>query len=144
MTFERSAIRAAALASTFALLAFPALAADPTGVWTAAEGKSRVKVSHCGANLCGSVVWLKEPLDEAGKPKLDYHNENTGLRSRPMMGVPILLSMAPEGETWRGRIYNAEDGKTYSATFKLLTDNSAQVQGCVAAIFCKSQVWTRN
>lgn len=139
-----SAFPAGALAGAIALFSLPALAADPTGLWTAAEGKSRVKVSRCGANLCGSVAWLKEPLDEAGKPKLDYHNENTGLRTRPMLGVPILLSMAPEGEIWRGRIYNAEDGKTYSATFKLLDNDSAQVQGCVAAVFCKSQVWTRN
>ena len=125
-------------------LTLPVLAADPAGTWTAAEGKSRVKVNHCGANLCGNLVWLREPTDENGKPKLDYHNANTGLRSRPMIGVTILESMVPEGDLWRGRIYNAEDGKTYSATFKMLTDNSAQVQGCVAAIFCKTQIWTRN
>ena len=144
MVAGKLSIRPAFVAAVLSGLCTPALAADPAGMWTAAEGKSRVRVSHCGANLCGGVAWLKEPNDEAGKPKLDYHNENTALRTRPMIGVPILLSMVPEGETFRGRIYNAEDGKTYSATFKMLTDNSAQVQGCVAAIFCKSQVWTRN
>ena len=70
-------------------LTLPVLAADPAGTWTAAEGKSRVKVSHCGANLCGNLVWLREPTDETGKLKLDYHNVNTGLRSRPMVGVPV-------------------------------------------------------
>ena len=129
-----------------ALFAFavPALAGDPTGTWTAAEGKSKVRISRCGASLCGNLVWLREPNDEAGKAKLDYHNENAALRSRPMIGVPILLAMAPEGEAFRGSIYNAEDGKTYAATLKQLSDNSVQVQGCVAAVFCKTQVWTRN
>ena len=137
-------LRLSALAALFAALAVPALAADPAGTWVTAEGKSRVSISHCGGNLCGTLAWLREPNDANGKAKLDYHNENIGLRGRPMVGVPVLMSMAPDGDSWRGRIYNAEDGKIYSATFKLLTDNSAQVQGCVAAIFCKSQVWTRN
>lgn len=144
MVANKSSFRLAIMAAALAGLCAPALAADPAGMWTAAEGKSRVRISHCGASLCGNLAWLKEPNDEAGKAKLDYHNENTGLRSRPMIGVPILLSMAPDGDSFRGRIYNAEDGKTYSATFKMLTDNSAQVQGCVAAIFCKTQIWTRN
>ena len=136
-----------AVAMALAALTAPvagALAAEPTGVWTAAEGKSRVKISKCGANLCGSVVWLREPNDEAGKPKLDIHNADAGARGRPILGVPVLLSMAPEGDLWRGRIYNAEDGKTYSATFKLSGDAQATVQGCVAAVFCKTQTWTRN
>ena len=142
---RRSRFIAAALAfGALAASAAAALAADPTGVWTAAEGKSRVRVTKCGANLCGSVVWLREPNDEAGKPRLDIHNADAGARGRPIMGVPVLLSMAPEGDLWRGRIYNAEDGKTYSATFKLSGDSHAQVQGCVAAVFCKTQTWTRN
>ena len=135
-----------ALAACALLLAAPApaLAAEPTGTWLAAEGKSHVRVSKCGANLCGSVVWLKAPNDDGGKPKLDIHNAEPGQRSRPIMGVPVLLSMAPEGDLWRGRIYNAEDGKTYAATFKLSGEREAVVQGCVAAVFCKTQTWTRQ
>ena len=123
----------------------PAFAGDPAGMWTAAEGKSRVRVAPCGKNLCGTVAWLREPNDENGKPKTDHMNANASLRSRPIMGLPILLSMAPDGaDRWKGSIYNAEDGKTYSATFTITGSSNAQVQGCVAAIFCKSQTWTRN
>ena len=133
-----------ALAAFALLLAAPVHAAEPAGTWLAAEGKSQVRVSKCGANLCGSVVWLKSPNDEGGKPKLDIHNADPGLRARPILGVPVLLSMAPEGDLWRGRIYNAEDGKTYAATFKLSGERAAVVQGCVAAVFCKTQTWTRQ
>lgn len=144
MTRRYRFIAAALAFGALAASAATALAADPTGVWTAAEGKSRVRVTKCGASLCGSVVWLREPNDETGKPKLDIHNADAGARGRPIIGVPVLLAMAPEGDLWRGRIYNAEDGKTYSATFKLSGDSQAQVQGCVAAVFCKTQTWTRN
>ncbi len=127
-----------------AAVAGSALAADPLGVWTTEDGEGRVRVSQCGANLCGNLVWLKEPNDATGAPKKDFRNEDAAKRSRPMLGVPVLLAMAPSGSEWKGSIYNAGDGKTYSASFKLMGDSQAQVQGCVAAVFCKSQVWTRQ
>lgn len=133
-----------ALAMAIGLMSAPARAAEPDGTWVTAGGKSHVKVSHCGAAICGSVVWLAEPNDENGKPKTDYHNENEAKRSRPMLGVPILLSMAPDGDSFSGKIYNAEDGKTYSAHFRLTDANHAEVKGCVMSVFCKSQTWTRN
>ena len=142
---KRHLLIAAAAMGLAALTDAPAYAGDPAGVWTAAEGKSRVRVAPCGKNICGNVAWLREPNDDDGKPKLDKQNSNTALRTRPILGVPILLSMAPDGtDKWKGSIYNAEDGKTYAATFTLTSANSAQVQGCVAGIFCKSQTWSRN
>ena len=123
----------------------PAIAGDATGVWTTAEGKAQVRVAACGAALCGTIIWLKEPNGPDGKPKVDEHNEDAAKRTSPILGSAVLLSMKPNGEDlWKGSVYNAEDGKTYSATFKLQGTRSADLQGCVAAIFCKSQVWTRN
>ncbi len=134
----------ALLAFVSALTIHAASASEPDGVWVTGGGKSHVKVSHCGAAICGNVVWLAEPNDEAGKPKTDYYNESEAKRSRPMMGVPVLLSMAQDGDSYAGKIYNAEDGKTYSAHFRLTDDNHAEVKGCVLGIICKSQTWTRR
>ena len=123
----------------------PACAADATGVWTTAEGKAHVRVAACGSALCGTVIWMREPNGPDGRPKLDDKNEDPSRRTRPIMGSAVLLGLQPNGaDQWKGSIYNAEDGKTYSATFTLQGSTSAQLQGCVAAIFCKSQVWTRN
>src|SRR5262245_16445718 len=46
-----------------------ALAADPSGTWLTQGGNSRVKIADCGGALCGTIIWLKEPNDEGGKPK---------------------------------------------------------------------------
>jgi uncharacterized protein (DUF2147 family) len=122
-----------------------ALAADPTGTWLTQAGTSRVKIADCGGALCGTIIWLKEPNDpETGKPKTDKNNSDSAKRSRPLMGVQIVLGMKPNGaDKWAGQVYNAEDGKTYSGSFTLTGASKADLKGCVAFI-CKSKGWTRS
>lgn len=51
---EVSAMRAlCALVFLFGLLPGAAHAADPVGVWSAGEGKIRVRIDSCGEVLCG-------------------------------------------------------------------------------------------
>jgi len=93
-----------------------ATAQEVNGQWLTEGGKARVSIASCGARLCGTIVWLREPNDEAGQPKRDVRNVDASKRNRPLIGVPILLGMAREGSgRWKGEIYNAEDGKTYTA-----------------------------
>ena len=63
-----------------------------------------------------TIVWLKEPNDpDTRKPKTDKNNSDAAKRSRPLLGVQIVLGMKPAGaDKWTGQVYNAEDGKTYS------------------------------
>ncbi len=118
--------------------------ADVRGVWLVQSGNAHVKIDDCGDKLCGSIVWLKEPLDENGKEKLDKENEDEALRTRKIMGLPMLKDFVADGENaWDdGSIYNAEDGKTYSSEMQLKDANTLEVKGCVL-FFCKSQTWTR-
>ena len=127
------------------ILAFSgiALAESPQGRWTMSNGKFIVKLTSCGNNLCGNIVALKEPTYADGKIKTDRHNENKSLRGRPLMGLALLNDMKPAGQaTWKGNIYNPDDGQTYSATIKL-DGHAMKLQGCVAGIFCKTQKFVR-
>src|SRR5205807_5873257 len=107
------------------ILASPAAhtagARDPNGVWLTQAGDAKVRVSRCGGGLCGTVVWLRDPIDSAtGKPQIDDKNENPSLRRRPMIGLQIFIGMRAAGPNkWSGRIYNADDGKTYASTVTL-------------------------
>jgi uncharacterized protein (DUF2147 family) len=123
----------------------PALAADAVGTWYTADKDSQVRITNCGGALCGSLVWLKEPNDPAtGRPKLDKNNADASKQGRPLLGVQIVLGMKPSGpNVWSGEVYNASDGKTYSGSFTLTGDNTADLKGCVMSIICKSQTWTR-
>ena len=134
-----------ALSGSAASLITPALAADPLGTWYTENHDSQVRITNCGGALCGTLVSLKEPIDPAtGKPKLDKNNADASKQSRPLLGVQIVLGMTPNGPNqWSGNVYNASDGKTYSGSFTMTGDNTADLKGCVMSILCKTQTWTR-
>src|SRR5262249_33089205 len=91
-------------------------AADPYGSWLTEESKATIRVPNCGGAICGTITALKEPIDpDTGKPRVDKNNPEAGKRTRPMIGVQIILGMKPNGpDKWSGQLYNAEDGKTYN------------------------------
>ncbi len=162
--FERSRRRIdlasamAAIALSFACassnaapaLATPAAATpdDPSGLWFTKNNGSIIKIAPCAAFYCGALVWLKEPNDPDGKPRSDKYNEDPAKRGQPMIGIELLIDLAPEKDHWRGKAYNPEDGKTYDITFKTITDKTpgdkAEIEGCILKILCKTDVFTRT
>jgi len=148
MTIQRKATRTLSAAAFIAAIgmAAPTLAADAFGTWYTQDRESQVKIVNCGGALCGTLVWLKEANDPAtGRPKTDKNNADASKQSRPLLGVPIVLGMKPNGtpNQWSGQVYNASDGKTYSGSFTLTSPNTADLKGCVLSVLCKSQTWTR-
>lgn len=141
------------MSGTFALAVLVALAVSVSGVsaatpaigtWLSADGGTKVRISDCGGKLCGKVVWLSDSAGADGKPKTDRFNEDQSKRSRPLLGVTVVQGMAPNGENkWSGKIYNADDGKTYDAHVTVISAGAMNVQGCVLGFLCKSQKWTR-
>ena len=123
------------------------LAADPMGTWHTEEGKATVRIAACGPALCGTIISLKAPNDpDTGKPQLDNHNVDASLRSRPMIGVQVVLGMKPSGTAnkWSGQVYNAEDGKTYTGSLTLQDANTIKLEGCIlGGLVCKAATWTR-
>jgi uncharacterized protein (DUF2147 family) len=148
MIIQRKATRILSVAVFVAAvnLAAPAFAADAVGTWYTADKESQVKIVNCGGALCGTLVWLKQPIDPAtGRPKTDKNNADASKQGRPLLGVPIVLGMKPNGvpNQWSGEVYNASDGRTYSGSFTLTSPNTADLKGCILGMICKSQTWTR-
>lgn len=114
-----------------------------SGIWMLNSGKVTVRIAPCGASLCGAIVGLAKPLDKKGSPKVDKENPKESLRKRPLMGLTIMANMKPAGgNKWRGTIYNADDGRTYSS-YMDLSGNKMKVKGCVGP-FCKTMVFVRQ
>ncbi len=119
------------------LAASPGWAAEPTGDWMVENGLGQVRIENCSGSLWGVVSWEKV----AGR---DTENPDPALRGRPMLGVPILLEMKPNRDRWEGHVYNAENGKTYTANIKLTAPNTLRIEGCIlGGFFCGGQDWTR-
>jgi uncharacterized protein (DUF2147 family) len=138
---------AAAAAAVALILVAPARAAEPLGTWLTGNKKAKVHIVNCGDAICGTLSWLAEPIDpETKQPKTDKNNSDTGKKSRPLLGIPIVLSMKPAGaDKWQGQVYNAEDGGIYTGSFTMTSANSAELKGCVmGGIICKTQTWTRS
>lgn len=132
----------------FAPLAFAAEAgADPAGTWLVEDGRAKIHIEKCGAdhkNLCGNVVWLKDPLDEKGQPKKDLKNPDPAKRSRPALGMQLINNLTPDDDdVYVGQIYNAENGKMYDVKLHAEKQAELNVKGCILSILCMSQHWTR-
>lgn len=119
--------------------AAPALAAEPTGEWMVADGVAKVRIENCGSQLWGVVSWEKEPGGT------DQYNPDPAKRSRPTLGMPLLLGMQQSAPNrWDGEIYNAQNGKTYTANIKLASPDQLELQGCVLGFLCGGQTWSRT
>jgi uncharacterized protein (DUF2147 family) len=116
-----------------------ALAADPSGDWRVADGVAHIRVAECNGNMWGAVIWEKEPGG------LDEHNPDASKRSRPTLGIPILINMKKKAgvDQWEGEVYNANDGKTYSSSIKPVGSDKLEIRGCVLGFLCGGETWTR-
>jgi len=130
----------------FALLASigSAAAADPLGEWTVEDGVARIRIVDCNTRLWGVISWEKEPGG------VDAENPDRSKRTRPTLGMPILLNMKkapPENksdtERWEGKVYNAENGKLYDSKIRQLSPDKLELKGCVLGFLCGGQTWTR-
>lgn len=135
--------RQARAAAVVALIALPSAAGAATdgveGFWLSENERAIIEIGSCGPEVCGRMVWLRDPRDETGAPKRDAHGN-------PLCGIPLVAGFRPEGENrWDdGRIYNPRDGATYSARMTLLDRERLEVRGYLGLpIFGQSQVWTR-
>jgi uncharacterized protein (DUF2147 family) len=131
-----------ALAAVAALVAAPAFAADVAGLWQTPTNGAQVQIDHCGAQLCGKLMTSN---NIAANPAVkDVKNKDEGLRGRPLKGMLMLTGFTGGPQMWKdGKIYKADEGKTYSGTIEMTGPDSLKLKGCVVAPLCKTQVWTR-
>jgi uncharacterized protein (DUF2147 family) len=123
------------------MTAVAAQAAEPiTGRWLTEDGKAIVTIGTCGDTVCGKVTTVLKPTP--GAPMTDVYNPDPALRKRPIEGLPILSGFVAKGDSWSGKIYSPEEGKTYKSILKRSGPNALDVKGCIL-FFCKTQVWTR-
>lgn len=116
------------------------------GVWESGNGKARIKIDKANDKFNGRIVWLREPNDEAGKPKLDKNNPEEALRSKPLLGYSMLKGFSYKGEKkWEdGTIYDPESGSTYSCTITMTDENTLDVRGYIGvSLFGRTDVWKR-
>lgn len=120
---------AAALAVTLAApSAFGASEpADPHDVWRRPDGGEQFSFYDCdGGLLCARLVSVAKPEDAGA------------------VGTGILRGATKSGPNeWRGKLYNARDGKTYDGYVILRSANELRLKGCLLGVLCGGETWTR-
>jgi uncharacterized protein (DUF2147 family) len=117
-----------------------------TGTWLVQDGSAKVKIEKAGEKYTGKIVWLKDPTDPDGKPKLDIKNPASSLQGRPVLGLPLLKDFVyDEDNVWTdGIIYDPDSGKTYSCKITMLNNQSMEVRGYVGiSLFGRTETWKR-
>ncbi|MBE0642160.1 MAG: DUF2147 domain-containing protein [Bacteroidales bacterium] len=121
---------------------------DLIGKWLNADKDAHIQVFKDKGKYYGKIIWLKEPIDpETGKAKVDKHNPEAKLRSRPTMGLIILKDFVFSGEEWEdGTIYDPKSGNTYKCYIKLDGKQKIFVRGYIGKAWMglgRTTEWTR-
>nr|WP_314446129.1 DUF2147 domain-containing protein [uncultured Sphingomonas sp.] len=130
----RTMILSLAAALTLALPA-PALAASPLeGLWTNPKRSVVVRIAPCGPAWCGKVV-SATAREEAKAARYGMDE---------LEGEQMLTGLRPAGSgRWKGQVFVPKLGRKVGSTVTIASRNQMKVSGCVAGLFCKTQVWTR-
>lgn len=106
------------------------------GYWLTPGSEAQVEIAPCGPSLCGRITRVLKPHPG---PQVDARNPDPALRGHPILGLTILSGFRPDGDRWRGRIYDPESGRSYRS--ELVRDGTAlKVKGCIGP-FCRAQQW---
>lgn len=127
---------AAAAAALFTVGSFAGTAdaqTQPSGVWRNPANSVHVRIQPCGGNICGTVVWANARAQQKAR----------AAGTANLVGAQLFREFRRAGNAWGGRVFVPDRGRTVSGTLRTRDSNSLIASGCLMALVCRSQVWTR-
>ncbi len=121
------------------LLSGAAMSFNPEGYWFTANNDAKVHVEKRGDSLFGTIVDLKEKCRD-GKLKVDVET------NQPTIGLEIVKGFKSDGDnSWSsGTVRDPKEGKTYSGTIKMPSENELHLRGYVGiTLFGRTSEWHR-
>ena len=103
-----------------------ATAADIDGNWARSDGKAKVRIARCGADICATNTWIKPgtPDEKAGD-------------------VLVLKVQKVSAAQYSGSAFDPQRDMSYRITLDLAGDTMTS-KGCVlGGLLCKGVGWTR-
>ena len=113
-----------------ALLSTPALAVPQSpsllGNWARADGVTKISIAKCGASLCATNTWAKDPKGDE------------------KVGDKLVMTLKPKSDaSYEGEAFDQRRNLHYKMTVSL-QQSSMKTEGCVlGGIICKDANWTR-
>ena len=115
------------------------------GVWANSSNKGHIEIYKHQGKYYGRIIWLKNPIDPSGRPKVDKHNPNNNAKNRQLMGLVTLKDFNFDEDEWKGgKVYNPDDGKEYNAYMKLKDQKTLMLRGYIGiSLFGKTEMFSR-
>ncbi len=106
------------------------------GEW--AGDTSILEVGEANGTLYARVVSILDPVYREGEKdgpvgatRVDVHNPDASLRSRPIVGIDLLSGYQYDHGKWQGRLYDPESGKTYQSQMSVDGDGNLKLRGYI-------------
>ena len=135
-------------------IAYAAGAEQVLGHWLTPNDNAVIEIYAEKDRFHGRIVALKDPLYApghenglGGKPKVDRMNPDSGLRTRPIIGLKLVENFVfvGDGRYEHGSIYDPREGDMYQCEMALQADGTLEVHGFIGiSLFGKTQVWRRK
>ncbi len=129
------------------LSAYAQQADDIIGTWINPSAEGKIKIFKVGEIYFGNLVWLKNPLNNAGQPKLDEKNPDPTKRNRKVQGLLMLTNFkfdAVEKKWLNGQIYDAKNGKAYSCKMSMSGKDALDIRGFIGiSLLGRTETWKR-
>ncbi len=114
------------------------------GIWQPEEADSKIEITALSeTNFIGKVAWLQEPLDKDGKPFLDKKNKKKSLRTREILGMPILEDLVYKEGKWKGTVYAAKRGRKTDVSLSMEGDDKLILTVSMMGM-TRKQIWNRS
>ncbi|GLS18216.1 hypothetical protein GCM10007874_12320 [Labrys miyagiensis] len=99
---------------------------DALGNWSRDDGDAKVRLAPCGAALCATNTWIRDPA------------------SSEKVGDRLEMKLQSSGaDVWKGTAYDPQRQRSYAMTMSL-KGGKLLTRGCVlGGWLCKSVSWTR-
>ncbi len=133
----------------FLLVSGVSYAAEPSvlGVWSVpgikgaekSKEKWQLEIYEKDGTIEGKYVKLSTLPQDAVCKKCKKEREG-----QPLLGMVILYDMKRQAKNvYKGKVYDVEQGKSFSCTVSLRKPDMLEVQACWLFSICESYAWTR-
>ena len=103
-----------------------ALAADINGNWARSDGKAKVRIAKCGADICATNTWIKP-----------------GTKDEKAGDVLVMKVEKVSDARYSGSAFDPQRDMSYRITLDVTGDTMTS-KGCVlGGLLCKGVGWTR-
>jgi uncharacterized protein (DUF2147 family) len=124
------------------------------GDWLVESRDAVIRIEQVGDEYQGRILWqLHDTYGPEDGPELngkivtDRNNPDPALRSQPLTGLRLLKGLHYDASNRKwidGRVYNADNGRTYNCLVRLLDPNRLQLRGYLGiSLFGGNTVWSR-